>query len=44
MINSGKDIVIDMNEDYVALNSMVPLGAVVSTRVRGVNTPQNDEK
>ena len=23
MINSGKDIVIDMNEDYVALNSNI---------------------
>lgn len=42
-IQRGGTLITRKADGQVTVN-MVPLGAVVSTRVRGVNTPQNDEK
>ena len=42
-IQRGGTLITRKADGQVTVN-MVPLGAVVSTRVRGINTPQNDEK
>ena len=42
-IQRGGTLITRKADGQVTVN-MVPLGAIVSTRVRGVNTPQNDEK